>query len=80
MMQLHETLVKPREVMWIWLRVLMKNSCASCWAYPESSDDAFQVVANNETGPYGVESSEYIYRDFFSGSCSIHFGDDTLPP
>lgn len=32
MMQLQETLVEPREVVWIWFSEEMKNSCASCWA------------------------------------------------
>jgi hypothetical protein len=30
MMQLQETFVDPREVLWMWFSVEMKNSCASC--------------------------------------------------
>jgi len=58
MTQLHETLVEPREVMWIWFNADIKNSCASCWAYPDSSEEARQVVARNVTGPKGVVSYE----------------------
>lgn len=59
--QLQDTLVDPREVEWIWFKAEMKNSWASCWAWPDSSVEAFQVVARKSTGPYGMASSAYIW-------------------
>ena len=61
-MQLQETLVEPREVVWIWFRARMKNSWASCWAYPDRSVEARQVVWRKEVGPWGTELLEYIYK------------------
>jgi len=49
--QLQDTFVDPREVEWIWFNAEMKNSWASCCAWPESSAEAFQVVVRKLMGP-----------------------------
>lgn len=56
--QLQDTLVDPLEVEWIWFNAEMKNSWASCCAWPESSVEAFHVVVRKLMGPYGAVSSE----------------------
>ena len=54
MIQLHDTFVDPRDVEWIWFSAKMKNSCASCCAYPDSSAfDTRQLVARKDVGPCG---------------------------
>lgn len=45
----------------MWFSVEMKHSCASCCAYPESSDEARHVVERKLIGPKGASFPEYTY-------------------
>ncbi len=57
-MQMHCSDVDPLDVAWIWLRAVMKYSCASCCAYPDSSEETLHVLASRSMGPYGAAFSE----------------------
>lgn len=62
-MQMQAEAVLPLDVACIWLRAEMKNSWASCWAYPDSSAGAaFQVVVRKPIGPRGPPFPEYTWN------------------
>lgn len=55
---IHDILVLPYALLCSWFSAEMKNSCASCCAYPASSEEAFQVVARRLAGPNAGEFPE----------------------